>query len=178
MAGLLAVLAVVAATLVAGSGSASAAYPGADGRIALVRANQIYTINPDGSGLALLTTRAQNYRPRFSPDGSKIAFIHRTASGSSDVWLMRADGQNKRRVTHVGTVTAAPAWSPDGEFIAFASQVRFRQALQKVHGSRPFGAPQLIRGHEAGDSHFHAIDVEAGGALAWSPDGNRHHDQH
>ena len=53
-------LALVAASLLgmtAGAGSASATYAGRDGRIAFVRANQIYTMSSTGTGVTRLTSR-------------------------------------------------------------------------------------------------------------------------
>ena len=104
-----------------GTPQADATYPGRNGKIAFVRANQIYTINSDGSDLTQLTTAAKNYRPEFSPSGRRIAFVKETPRGAKNVWVMKADGTRQRRVTTVGDVTAAPSWSPDGSRLAFAS---------------------------------------------------------
>ena len=60
--------------------------------------------------------------PSWSPDGKEIAFEH-DASGNGDtsVWVMRADGTRRRRVSHPHGSEAdhEPAWSPDGKRIAF-----------------------------------------------------------
>ncbi len=48
--------------------------------------------------------------PRFSPDDQTIAFVLYGDDTSGDVWLMNADGTNRRRLCEF----AAPFWSPDG----------------------------------------------------------------
>lgn len=63
------------------------------------------------SGVAL------NYHPRYSPDGSRIAFIS-DRRGQNNLWVMDADGGNPRAV-HIDADARAltPAWTPDGEYI-------------------------------------------------------------
>jgi dipeptidyl aminopeptidase/acylaminoacyl peptidase len=80
---------------------------------------QIYRVSLDGSDLKQLTTgEVSATAPRWSPDGSKIAF---TTSGQ--IWLMDHDGDNKKQITKISTEAAAPVWSPDGSWIAFTSEV-------------------------------------------------------
>ncbi len=143
----------------------TAAFPGDDGRIAFVRSNQIYTVRPDGSGLDQLTFRGNNYRPKYGPQGARIAYLHETTDGAKDIWVMRADGTHKRQVTDSGTVSTAPSWSPDGAWLVFGSP------LQKVKATPPFGQPQRLLGDLDGDGVEVPLRVE--GSVAWSPDGER-----
>jgi Tol biopolymer transport system component len=58
--------------------------------------------------------------PRYSRDGRWISFA-RKSGGQSDVWIMRADGSAKRRVTSTGYDEESPSPSPDGRFVVYSS---------------------------------------------------------
>ena len=49
-----------------------------NGLIAFVRDGKICTANATGGNLTKLTGTRGNQRPHFSPDGSRISFLHRT----------------------------------------------------------------------------------------------------
>ena len=112
-------LATGAAWLLAGSlpvaDSAVAAFPGGNGAIAYTCvsdvADNICTINADGTGQAQLTSGGRDFGPAWSPDGNQIAF-----DCAGGVCVMDADGSNRSQLVSVGS---DPAWSPDGARIAF-----------------------------------------------------------
>lgn len=159
----LAALLLVVSSALAGpglAGSASAAYPGADGKLAFVRAGQIYTISPNGLGLRQLTSGTPSFRPRWSPDGKRIAYVHQTSTKATDLWVMQADGSGKTQVTRLGKVTGG-SWSPDGAWLAFGGASTTGQLdLLRIRMTAPFATPSLVT---AGS----AID----GPPAWSPSG-------
>ncbi len=84
-------------------------------------------MKPDGSGLRQLTDGHGDDRdPRFSPDGTKIAFSSdRAFKGSYDIWVVDvASGKTLRSGPPPGRKAAdefEPTWSPDGTEIAFIS---------------------------------------------------------
>jgi len=58
-----------------------------------------------------------------SPDGKTIAFTT-TSTGetdNNDIWIMRADGTQPRRLTTLPHMQHEPAWSADGQWIYFSS---------------------------------------------------------
>ena len=83
---------------------ARATTPGQNGRIAFqsfssgnASNDEIYTMNPDGTGRAQLThNAARDDFPAQSPDGTKIAFSR------PGIWVMDADGSNMTQLTKAG----------------------------------------------------------------------------
>ncbi|MEZ5922206.1 MAG: amidohydrolase family protein [Parvularculaceae bacterium] len=56
-------------------------------------------------------------QPRFSPDGTKIAFTS-DRGGGDNLWIMNADGSDKRQVTNESfRLVTAPDWSADGQYL-------------------------------------------------------------
>jgi len=84
-------------------------------------AMHLWVCNMDGSKLHQIATGALSEGdPAWSPDGTRIAFEALTASGSSDIWVIHADGTGLVQLTH-GLDNQQPAWSPDGQRIAYTS---------------------------------------------------------
>jgi Tol biopolymer transport system component len=84
------------------------------------RSANIDVIRPDGSGLHALTHdhggTDQNYDPDWSPNGNWIVFARATnankppgSSGSAEIYVMRADGTDMRRLV-AGGFNQLPAW--------------------------------------------------------------------
>ena len=75
----------------------------------------IFTLPADGgSARALITGRAFQSHPRFSPDGRYLAYIS-DESGSDNVWISEADGTNSRQISTLPrSGMLSPAWSADG----------------------------------------------------------------
>jgi len=64
--------------------------------------------------------------PRVSPDGRTIAYVVRTrdlAKGkrTARIWLVDADGTNRRPLTNGEKQDTDPRWAPDGRSVAFVS---------------------------------------------------------
>jgi TolB protein len=98
-----------------------------------------------------------NFSPAASPDGSKVAMIL-SKDGSPDVYVCNADGSNLKRLT-TGVEDSSPCWSPDGQWICFATKIAGRRLLAKVPADG--GAVQVI--HTTGAPNPTEPD--------WSPDG-------
>ena len=63
-----------------------------------------------------------NSQPRWSPDSQRLAFIS-DRSGSSQVWIMDADGSDARQITELSTGASGLLYSPSGDRIIFTSRV-------------------------------------------------------
>jgi TolB protein len=71
-----------------------------------------------------------NTSAAVSPDGSKIAMIL-SKSGSPNVWVCNADGSGLMKLSN-SEEDSSPCWSPDGQWICFATKINERRVLAKV----------------------------------------------
>lgn len=102
---------------------------------------EIYSMNLDGSDVVQLTSElGYDGGPFFSPDGTKIVYRahhptdqaeiadyqsllaeNRIRPSQLEVYVMDADGRNKRQVTDLGAATFAPYFHPGGEKVIFST---------------------------------------------------------
>ena len=73
------------------------------------------TFNPDGKP----TPRGGGYRPRWSPDGARIAYEEVQGPDESHIVVMDADGGGKRNLTYVGGYAINPEWGPGGRWVMY-----------------------------------------------------------
>jgi Tol biopolymer transport system component len=80
----------------------------------------IWIVDADGTNPINLTNSPTSEQyPDWSPDGSRIVFWRRPASGAEQIWTMDANGSNQVNVSPTGAPYGSgapiyPAWSPDG----------------------------------------------------------------
>jgi hypothetical protein len=99
--------------------------------------------------------------PAWSPDGSRLVLVS-DRSGFSDLWVVDLDGSNAVNLTLDEAKDHSPAWSPDSQWIAFAS---LRDALYwELYLMRPDGrdVQRLTWWEDASDL-----------SPSWSPDSSR-----
>ncbi|MDH4271861.1 MAG: DPP IV N-terminal domain-containing protein [Candidatus Aminicenantes bacterium] len=76
-----------------------------------------------------MTLNGKGCRPRFSPDGQRIAYVSAEADGKGDIWIMGVDGREPRRLTlRSDAFDYFPSWSPDGARIVFCSNLKDKYA--------------------------------------------------
>jgi dipeptidyl aminopeptidase/acylaminoacyl peptidase len=96
------------------------------------RRAHLYVFSLAGHKLTQITSGDyDDSAPAWSPDGHQIAFVsnrsaHPDRNFNDDIWVVAADNTDKgahllRITTNPGT-DGAPAWSPDGKWLAFTSQ--------------------------------------------------------
>lgn len=159
-----------------GPTAAGAAAPGGDGRLALVRGGSIWTVAPDGSDPVRLTATTGDGRPRWSPDGRRLAFT-RVTGGTAHLWLMNADGSRQLQVSTLPGAGRAD-WSPDGSSLAFvANYDSYGPAVYHVASAAPFGTARVFleKGNDFGTTYdsapLYAATAGAPREVTWSRDG-------
>src|SRR5262245_19853533 len=122
------------------------------------------TLPPAGS--------AGDTHPAFSPDGSQIAFMRVSNSGSVDVYIVATAGGEPRRLTFdnasfgsQGRAMNGLAWTPDGNQIIYVSRVGSSlPALWRVAAAG--GAPERVAA--VGQNTAHPSISRRGDRLAYS----------
>ena len=132
--------------------------------------NDIFTMNPDGSGIVKLTHSDDvSDTPDWSPDGSQIAFGSDRDDGAwrREIHVMDADGTNVRRLTTLpekAVLDSQPRFSPDGRRLVFT---RF---ISEDHPEE--SALFTVRLDGGGLKQLTPWGMGAGDA-DWSPDGKK-----
>lgn len=154
-----------------------------DGTIAYVKAGDIYTILPDGTGMTLLASDGTDTGPVFSPDGGRIAYVRTDEQGNSDLWIMDANGTAQRQITSGGDVLrAAPSWSPDGTRLAFGGPCVPTEGDPNACDGFPDGKALRVIDSTSTHGLGHMLKAELSGCFdstlfvdgrsSWSPSGD------
>lgn len=154
------------------SSSAVAQTTGPNGKIVYVvnmgfpdYTTDIWVMDADGSNQTNLTNTpaVSEYDPRWSPDGTRIAYVVGDYVFSG-VWIMNADGTAQTKVSTFSGVEFGPTWSPDGSKIALVRylpgiviSIQFDIVVVAVDGSSDVNIT---------NSDYDELEP------AWSPDGN------
>lgn len=119
---------------------------------------QLFLMGADGSDQRQITDFGSLFAPDISPDGRRVALTN-AAGDFQHVWVMDLDGGRAQALTAGPSNNVDPVWSPDGAYIAFASD---RSGVVKHYVM------------DAGGSNVRLLPdnvAEHGGRSSWSPDG-------
>jgi TolB protein len=125
---------------------------------------QIWVMNRDGSGQHQVRDDPGFYDadPNWAPDGHHIIFTRcSNFYGTCDIAAMRDDGTHIHKLVGGHWHHAAPAYSPDGSFIAFTSD-------KGGYDSRVW-----VANRDGSNPHPVTPAPLIGGGSNWSPDGSR-----
>jgi TolB protein len=111
-----------------------------------------------GRLLPKLPTGRGQYRGVFSPKGDRIAVVL-SDEGAAEIYSVRPDGSDLRRLTRNRTIDVSPSWSPDGSQLAFVSDRT--------------GSPQVyLMSASGGEPRRLTFQGSYNTNPTWSPDGN------
>ena len=157
--------------------------------------SRLMLAGPDGGAGREFTQGNADGSPRFSPDGSKLAFLRASKPGDPrQVWVMNADGGEARQITFAAKGVQDFAWSPDGGRIVYCTDTEpaaGAAAGTQTEGPRVVEVNRIRYRHDLqgwrGDAHYHlfTVDLETGDGAqitrgdwddygpVWSPDGSK-----
>lgn len=112
--------------------------------------------------------KSKNDHPRFSPDGSKLAFVS-NRSGTNQIWLLHTQGGEARQLTSFKHGATNPEWSKDGRSLFFTASLEEnddlheqreltkeeRELAKKALEKQPFFVNRLKYKSDAHGFHLH-----------------------
>ena len=160
--------------------------------------SSLWIMNADGSKLRKLTDGSS---PRWSPDGTRLAFLHQGEPRGTQLFVRWMDAEGATtQITRVEKAASGIVWSPDGNSIAFSMLVPKEERWAIRLPARPEGAkwtadPRIVtkldyrqdRQGFTDDGYRHVFLVPATGGTPrqltegdfnhgdpeWTPDGTR-----
>jgi len=138
--------------------------PSPDGyEIAFSYQGDIWTVDArGGEALRLTAHAAYDYQPRWSPDGTQIAF-NSYRYGNMDVFVMDRAGGKPRRITFYSGSDRLCGWIPGTDELVFTSRRDYAQVSR---------LPEIYRVSAGGGTPLRADDA-LGFQAAYSPDGRK-----
>lgn len=97
-----------------------------DGRIAIDLMGDIWIVQPGGGEATAITRHLKSARrPRWSPDGSRIAY-QAIEEGAQLLWIYDLGTEQSQRISRHTFFDLHPAWHPDGKRLVYASDTTGR----------------------------------------------------
>jgi len=130
-------------------------------------ATALWIVPAAGGPPRALTFARADACPRWSPDGTRLAFLRSPEAGKpAQLWLLPIDGGGEAiRLTDLAKGAGSPAWSPDGRRIAFTSGTNPALDTPEAEANKPKNPPGRIVGRPM-------VQLDNAGAL--DPDHNDH----
>jgi len=140
--------------------------------IAFVSGGDIWVAPSKGGEAHLLVSDpAEESRPLYSPDGTKLAFVS-TRTGGGDIYILTLASGDLKRLTFDDRLDQLDAWSRDGKWIYFSNgtnDVGGKNDLYRV--SAEGGTPMAVSADRF-TNEFQAAPAPDGTTVAFAARGN------
>jgi acylaminoacyl-peptidase len=105
----------------------------------------VWLVGSDGKHARPLTSAPSSSSPRWSPDGSRIAYVARDNDGSSQLFMYWLESGAGASISNFTESPNALSWSPDGQWLAFT------MAAPAEHKSLKVDLPEAPKGSHWAD---------------------------
>ncbi len=118
----------------------------------------LWRSRPDGNERSQLTyAPLLAYQPRWSPDGSELAFMGQMPGKPWQLYTVSAQGGTPQQLMPEPRDQGDPTWSPDGKTLAFGGQAVAQKDARSVNAIRLF------------DMRTRTVTIVPGSQGLWSP---------
>jgi Tol biopolymer transport system component/C-terminal processing protease CtpA/Prc len=142
------------------------------GEVAFVSGGDIWTAPLTGGEAHLLVSHPANEtRPMYSPDGTRLAFVS-NRTGNGDLYVLQLDTGALKRITFDDAAEQLDAWSRDGKYLYFSSTAQDVGGMNDVYRiSAEGGMPVAVTADRFVAEYFSAPSPD-GKSLAFTARGN------
>ena len=132
----------------------------------------IYRVSIDGGSADRISDEsAWDEMATYSPDGQQIAFLSDGGTGVQSLWLMDADGSNRRKIT--SNQMGPHTWDPSGRYVVAPTRDSLR-AYSSIGGnsyafsdqftgaSEFAGTGSAVYFENRGDRHVYRLNLDTG----------------
>ncbi|MRR36003.1 peptidase S41, partial [bacterium] len=115
-------------------------------QIAFSYAGDIWLVpRSGGTAVRISSPRGEETFPRFSPDGTQLAYSA-TYDGNQDIYVVPVSGGLPRRITHHGAPDRVLGWYPDGKRILYATTMTsYKDRFNQIYSvSAEGGLPEKL----------------------------------
>ncbi|HYV97157.1 MAG TPA: hypothetical protein VE967_06870 [Gemmatimonadaceae bacterium] len=118
-------------------------------RIAFIREGKVWTVDSDGAGAVMVEGAGYSMSPAWHPSGRYLAF---STLDPSSITMRDLSAGTSRRMTPVvaNTSNSAPAFSPDGNTLAFARATADGTEIYLMDAMKGGAARKILTGREGG----------------------------
>ncbi len=100
--------------------------------------SDLYVVSIDGSEIKQLTNyNASNSNARWSPDGTKIAFLSNKEKDGYQIFTMDFPKTKSRQITYIDGGVSNLSWSPDGKYFSFTADVKMKDTPKDMYPDYP-----------------------------------------
>jgi Tol biopolymer transport system component/C-terminal processing protease CtpA/Prc len=140
--------------------------------IAFVSGGDIWVAPSTGGEAHILVAHpAEESRPLYSPDGTKLAFIS-TRTGGGDIYILTLATDELKRLTFDDGMEQLDAWSRDGKWIYFSSGAHDVGRKNDIYRVSAEGGTPMPVSADRFTNEFQAAPAPDGSTIAFAARGN------